>query len=112
MSTVDDNFVMVGRPVPKSQSDLIRDLQKKNRTEKLKCRTKYLDMYMKQVIQNNSQTDLPLNVLFPFPMFEYMATCTTYGMARDQIEMLELGMSTNFHVLYAESEILKILVND
>jgi hypothetical protein len=94
-----------------TKEDLISKMQKKNWENKLKCTSTYLDLYMKQMVNaEKSQNDkLDLDAVFPFPVFECITTSGCYF--HDRGVMIKKGISMNFHVLYAEAEILKILID-
>lgn len=113
MSDSSGNFVIVDEEstmVEPAKEDLILDMQKKRLTEKLKCTSAYIDIYMKQVIfEQNSQKNINLDSAFPFPMFEYRVKYDSWCL-REQTNIIKKGMSLNFHVLYAEMEILKMLI--
>lgn len=93
------------------KKDLILELQKKDWRNRLKCTSTYLDSYMKQLVnaEKSCNEKLNLDLAFPLPMFELIATSDRYP--RDTELMIKKGMVMNFHVLYAEAEILKILIN-
>jgi hypothetical protein len=94
-----------------TKEDLISEMQKKDWGNRLKCTATYLDVYMKQMV--NAETShldkLDLDVAFPLPMFEWVTTPGWHPCDRGL--MIKKGMPMNFHVLYAEAEILKILIN-
>jgi hypothetical protein len=87
-------------PTRRTQKDLC-DIQKKKWGISLKNTSTYLDIYRKQITCGG---------LFPYPMFECVMICGNSGMPRDQIMLTEKGMPMNFHVLYAEAEILKMML--
>lgn len=93
-----------------TKENLVSEMQKKYWKNRLKCTSTYLDLYMKQVVNtDNSHSDrLDLDAAFPLPMFEWITTSVWYP---DRGLMIKKGMPMNFHVLYAEAEILKILIN-
>lgn len=114
MSDTSEDFVVVNEASTMSEptkKDLISEMQKKNWKNKLKCTSAYLDIYMKQVVsaEKSHSGKLDLDIAFPFPMFEWVTPFSWYS--RDRETMIEKGMPMNFHVLYAEAEILKALVN-
>ena len=94
-----------------TKEDLISEMQKKDWRNRLKCTSTYLDLYMKQVVnaEKSHNDKLDLDVAFPLPMFEWVTT--SCWDPRDRGLMIKKGMPMNFHVLYAEAEILKILIN-
>jgi hypothetical protein len=103
-----DNASGLSEPTKK---DLISEMQKKDWGNKLKCTSTYLDLYMKQVVnaEKSYNDKLYLDSAFPIPMFEWITTSGLY--TRDRELMIKKGMAMNFHVMYAEAEILKILIN-
>ena len=80
--------------------------QKKQWERDLECVSVYIDAYADQIGYGGEVHDS--HPLFPYPMFELMPG-TSNSACKSQI--LARGMSLNFHVLYAEAEILKILIN-
>ena len=68
-------------------------LTKEKHIQQLKCINKYLEDMMSQTI--HTQVD------YPWPMFEHIST-DSYDLTK--------GFQSNFHVLYAEAEILKYLI--
>ena len=94
-----------------TKEDLVSEMQKKNWINRLECTSTYLDLYMNQVVNTEKSHNDKLDLVsaFPLPMFEWITTPGWYP--RDRSVMIKKGMSMNFHVLYAEAEILKILLN-
>jgi nucleosome binding factor SPN SPT16 subunit len=94
-----------------TKEDLISKMQKKDWGDRLKCTSAYLDLYMKQVVdaEKSHNDKLNLGAAFPLPMFEWITTPGWYS--RDRELMIKKGIPMNFHVLYAEAEILKVLID-
>ena len=89
---------------------VINKLRDKKWKDQLKTINLYLDNMMKQIdtakdINNNSlNKDIVSKDNYPWPMFEIVSN--------DQnIYSLTKGFPLNFHVLYAEAEILKYLIS-
>lgn len=89
---------------------IINNLRVKTWSNQLKTINTYLDNMMEQVTlvrnakDNQPNKDYISSKDFPWPMFEIVLN--------DQnIQSLTKGFPSNFHVLYAEAEILKYLVS-
>lgn len=106
-----EEFMVIDEVSEPTKEDLISEMQKKDWGNILKCKSTYLNLYMKQMVNaEKSHLDkLDLDAAFPLPMFEWITTSGWYP--RDRGLMIKEGMPMNFHVLYAEAEILKILIN-
>lgn len=115
----EESFVIVGDEpefdknqytIEERRDYVINKLRIKNWNNQLKTINTYLDNMMKQVIlvrnmKNNSPNkDSVGSEDYPWPMFEIIS--------KDQnMQSLTKGFPSNFHVLYAEAEILKCLVS-
>jgi hypothetical protein len=106
-----EEFVVIDEASEPTKEDMLSEMQKKDWGNRLKCTSSYLDSYMKQVVnaEKSHNDKLDLDVAFPLPMFEWITTSDWYTCDRGL--MIKKGMPMNFHVLYAEAEILKILIN-
>jgi hypothetical protein len=94
----------------------LKKLQKEGWISSLKCTSYYLEIYKKQITQADDfdkyySREKHVDIIYPFPMFEYRADINELGIITSNQRMLiKKGMPANFHVLYAEAELLKMLI--
>ena len=112
-------YIEVKQNAASDIKEKINNLKKKEWSNNLRCISTYIDMYKSQIMNNNDVQYMSkkqeLIELFPFPMFEYRikcGNCDNYNTHMDQISIVNKGMSMNFHVMYAEIEILKLLIDN
>jgi hypothetical protein len=95
----------------------LADIQKRIWVDKLKSISIHLDIYTKQMIRAEKSLCVSniidgVDLLYPFPMFEYIINSGSYSIDSNQIDVVKRCMPTSFHTLYAEAEILKMLISE